>query len=484
MRMKLSLSILYFLSCLLSTQGEEILSLKSERQLFVDEYLLERTQDLSLRLHHPVEQNVALEFDKPWEGRYCAYITVIQDEDVYRMYYRGSPKAGKDGNYNEVTCYAESEDGIHWHRPNVGIYEYEESEENNIILKDLPPFSHNFCPFLDTNPEASSSARYKALAGTKESGLVAFISTDGIHWKKMREEPVITEGAFDSQNVSFWSESEEQYVCYFRTWSQGEFQGYRTISRATSKDFIHWSEPVEMSYGDTPREHLYTNQTRPYFRAPQIYLSLAARFMPGRQVLTAERFQALGGEKAYAGDCSDTVLMSTRGGEGYNRTFMEGFIRPGLGLSNWSSRSNYTACGVVPTGEGEISMYVQRRYGQRGHYLRRLSLRTDGFVSLHGDYESGEAVTYPFTFRGDQLLINYSTSAAGSIWVEILDQAGDPIPGFTQEDCVEIIGDEVERKVLWKESSDLSALQDQAIRLRFVLKDADCYSFQFREAGE
>ena len=55
----------------------------------------------------------------------------------------------------------------------------------------------------------------------------------------------------------------------------------RSIARVTSNDFIHWTDPVQMRFGDSgvkPTEHLYTNQTQPYFRAPHIYISMAARF--------------------------------------------------------------------------------------------------------------------------------------------------------------------------------------------------------------
>jgi hypothetical protein len=135
----------------------------------------------------------------------------------------------------------------------------------------------------------SSDERFKALAGTSASGLHVFASGDGLRWRRWREGSVLTQGAFDSQNVAFWSESEHCYAAYFRTWTGGAFAGYRTISRATSPDLVHWSGPAEMSFGDTPREHLYTSQTHPYFRAPHVYLATPMRFMPGRKVLTSEQ---------------------------------------------------------------------------------------------------------------------------------------------------------------------------------------------------
>jgi hypothetical protein len=232
---------------------------------FFDACLIDQIDGVTHRLHSPQSAGVAMKFDRPWEGRYVGYITVIQEKNLFRMYYRGLPQSKSDGSNVETTCYAMSQDGIHWEKPDLGIYEYNNSTKTNIILKEQAPFSHNFAPFVDTNPNVTDEERYKALAGTSKSGLVGFISSDGIHWKKFREEPLITEGAFDSQNVSFWSESEEMYVCYLRTWTRGEYKGYRTISRSTSPDFIHWSKPIEMEFGAPLQEHLYTNPNTPLF---------------------------------------------------------------------------------------------------------------------------------------------------------------------------------------------------------------------------
>ncbi|MCE5348114.1 MAG: hypothetical protein LLG13_17760 [Bacteroidales bacterium] len=93
----------------------------------------------------------------------ACHVSLIEDNKLSRAYYRGVRNAGKDGNSDETTCYAESEDSI------------------------------------------------------------------------------IKKGAFDSQNVSFRSESEKLCVCYFRVFSA---EGFRSVSRTTSIDFINWSEPV------------------------------------------------------------------------------------------------------------------------------------------------------------------------------------------------------------------------------------------------
>ncbi len=425
---------------------EAVLDIGSRRELFVDHFLIERLDGVWLKLHEP--RLTPLTPDAP-SGHYA---TVLKDGDIYRRYDRGGT-ADHDGDPRETTRYWESRDGIHWTRPNLGLYELNGSRDNNVIQANTRWFAHNFSPFLDRRPEVEKDQRFKALAGVhKGGGLCAFVSDDGIRWRKLKDEPVITsEGfAFDSQNVSFWSESEGCYVCYFRTWKTPH-GSLRTISRTTSTDFLNWSPAVAMA-PNLAGEHLYTSGTHPYFRAPHIYIALPTRFLPDR------------------GSSTDIMFMTSRGGNKYDRTFLEAFIRPGLDPNKWGNRSNYAALNVVPTGPNEMSIYVRER---------RYVLRTDGFVSVHAGHKTGELLTKPIKFSGRKLEINYSTSAATDIRVEIQDPAGSPIPGYTLADCPPLIGDKVQHIMTWKSGSDVSSLSGKPIRLRFVMRDADLYSFRF-----
>src|SRR5262249_13461073 len=215
----------------------------------------------------------------------------------------------------------------------------------------------------------------------------------------------------------------------------------------------------------------------------------AARFMSGRQALTEAQLATLQlpPDPSYPRDpewlkhdCSETVLLTSRGGTRYDRSFMEGFIKPGLEPGNWTSRANYPSRGIVPTGPGEISIYVGRHNGQPTTHVQRLTLRTDGFASLRAPYAGGEMTTKLLTFAGKELEINYSTSAAGSVKVEIQDEQGRRVPGFSLADAREIVGDQIERVVTWKQGSDVQQLAGKPVRLRFVMKDADLFSLRFR----
>ncbi len=193
---------------LVAVCGEPVVDVGSRRELFVDDVLVERfVGDARLELQRPSPREVVLVTDRPWEGNTSAYFTVFQDGPRYRMYYRGShfDEEKRRATHPEVTCYAESHDGIQWTRPELGLFEFAGSRQNNIVWSG--PGTHNFTPFLDTNPRSPPEARYKALGSGgpgRKHGLYAFQSPDGIHWRLMQEEPVITAGAFDSQNLAFW----------------------------------------------------------------------------------------------------------------------------------------------------------------------------------------------------------------------------------------------------------------------------------------
>jgi len=456
----------------------EPVNLGSDLELFIDYHLIKSTDNLRLKLQTPVDEGPVLFFDNPWEGIFSGYTTIIRDKDLFRLYYRGVPSAGSDGSDAEVTCYAESRDGINWTKPETGLYEYEGSLNNNIILAHAAPATHNFCPFKDSNPAMNDNYPYKALGGTHK-GLFAYGSSDGIKWTRMYDETVVKGAEFDSQNVSFWSESEKTYVCYFRKWKKAGDKQIRSVGRSVSKDFLNWSPPVLMSFGDTRPEELYTNQTSPYYRAPHIYIAIAARFFPGKQIITEEQARRLNVNPSYYHDCSDAVLLTSRGGTSYQRTFMEGFLRPGIGLANWVSRTNYPALNVVQTGENEMSFYVNQNYAQPGSHLHRYSLRIDGFTSLHAGYGPGEMITKPFRFTGHYLVVNFSTSAAGYLLFELLDSNGNIIPGFSMDDFKTLTGNEISRRAEWKNGAVLSSLQGKTVLMRVRMKDADLFSIKF-----
>ena len=163
--------------------------------------------------------------------------------------------------------------------------------------------------------------------------------------------------------------------------------------------------------------------------------------------------------------------MTARADRPYDRTFREAFIRPGLDPNRWGNRSNYSVLNIVPIDPAEMSLYLTP--------FRRLTMRTDGFASLHAGADIGEMVTHGLRFDGKSLVVNYSTSAGGSLRVELQDASGRALPGFTLADCPNLVGDAIEQLVGWAGGSDVSALAGTIVRMRFVMREADVFSLKF-----
>jgi hypothetical protein len=298
----------------------------------------------------------------------------------------------------------------------------------------------------------------------------------------MRKRPVITDGAFDSQNLAFWDTVRGRYLDFHRKFRPlggtsrrpGVFSGVRDIMTCASDDFVHWTRPRWLDYGDAPDEQLYTNAITPYPGCAHVLIGFPKRFVVGRKRNDADA----------GGGVSDAVFMSSRDGRHWRR-WTEAFIRPGPLRDSWWNRNNMVAWGQVLTqpnrgDEPELSLYVGEGYYTPRCRLRRYTLRQDGFVSAHARGRRGELVTRPVRFAGDRLLINFSTSAAGSVQVEVQDAKGKALPGLSLRDCPAMYGDALNEVVVWKGGPDVAAAAGKPVRLRFVLIDADLYAFQFK----
>jgi hypothetical protein len=490
--------LLFAVMVLPSTAADGPIAIDTRRELLIDNYLVDRTDgQVALRLNSPVPKELALVFDQPWEGNSCgAYNTVIHDGDLYRMYYLTCSQvlAGEPPSHPIFTCYAESKDGIHWLKPELEQFEFDGSKKNNIIMwegYEKDGSEPIIVPFKDSNPACKPDERYKAVVNI-HSSLHALKSADGLHWSQMSDKPVITKGAFDSQNLAFWDSIRQEYRAYVRDFRDGS----RDIRTATSKDFLNWTEPVWLEYPGAPTQQLYTNGILPYYRAPHIFLGFPARYtergwcdsMRALPELEHRKMRSARSDREGMA-VTDNLFMSSRDGLQFNR-WSEAFIRPGLrGTDNWAYGDNYQTWGLVetksaiPDAPDEISLYATEGYWLgKANKLRRFTIRKDGFVAMHASFAGGGFTTKPLTFQGDSLVLNFSTSGAGTIRVEIQDADGKPLDGYSLADCSEVFGDQLDRTVTWKHGADVGKLAGKPVRLHFTMSDADLYSFQFQPA--
>lgn len=490
------------------------LDIGSRRELMVDDFLVAALSgEVGHRLHQPIPQNVILTTDRVWEGNMNNFNTIIHEPDHLRLYYRGwqipveknlAEGTGLKADHEPNICLATSTDGIHWERAKLGHIPYEGAPDNSIVWEGNG--WHGFSPFKDPNPDTPPDQRYKAIGVDdtykgKGRALLAFASADGIHWRQLREEPIMEHHLFDSHNVVFWDDLRGVYRAYWRDrrYADKPFrdtENVRDIRTATSPDFLSWQiedAPLLTYTGDEQPVQLYSNNVLPYYRAPHLFVGLPARYiersgwtptmdqLPERE---HRRLRADLGER-YGTATSDAALMTSRDGVTFRR-WGEAFIRPGLRAEgSWAYGDIYPVWGMVetasplPGGGKELSIFANEGgWRGEGNQMRRYTLRIDGFVSVNASRRGGELLTRPLTFAGERLSLNISTSAVGGARVEVQDADGWPIEGYTLKDCWEIVGDTLDYTVTWKHGSDLSALQGKPVRLRIQLADADLYALQ------
>ena len=488
----------------------------SRRELFVDECLVDQLEGgAELHLHKPRGREVVLVNDRPWESS-SAYFSVFLDGDTYRMYYRGFHHGAGGEARGEPMCYAESKDGIHWAKPDLGLFAYEGSTQNNIVLggdRGKFPASGKWSgclgtdhgwrgdmvPFKDANPAAEPDASYKALVrgcrgtcqvaeGRRDYGMYPFKSPDGIHWTAMSEKPVITKGRFDSQNLAFWDDVHGRYVAFVRDIRgicprTGRFASdpedvaggsHREIRMCVSNDFVNWSEPVFVEYEGAEPKDLYTNAVLPYERAPHLLLGF-----PTEMLLTFS-------------DCqTQPVFMVSRDGGRSFRLWAEPLIPPTAPEGRDGNRGNYMARGLVRGNDREYFVYATEGYGEDEPVrLRRFTYRVDGFVSVRSPQPrswvaagipTGAVVTPPLLFSGNRLVVNYAAWGGGSLRVQLEDIGGNPLDGLSLDDCTELCEDAIDQQVTWKTGADPGRYSGQPVRLRFALRHADLFSFRFAE---
>jgi len=479
------------ISCqIYSHSDNEVIDLGSRLEPFVDTFIIEQMDGTFFELHSPILYDTAIIFNEPWEGNANHFVTVFKDQGIYKMYYRSTPgivdASGKG--WELMVCYAESTDGIHFTKPNLGIISFNESKNNNIILRDKNiPFAkspfQNFTPFIDNNPHIDPSERYKATGGAS-GGLFTFTSADGIKWTKSKN-PILSDtlrpkpnNLFDSQNVCFWDSIQNQYVLFLRDMYKNPETGsiVRGIRRSVSKDFDNWSDPVWISYSNEHNDEFYTNSITPYFRAPHIYFGFPMRFMQSRNAKIDNKYDKYRGQGV-----SDAVFMSSRDGKNWDRKFHASFITPGLDPKNWTDRNNAVALGLLPIDSNYMSLYVLQHFRLPSVHIKSGRIRLDGISSVSASNEIGEIITKPLTFEGQNLVLNYSTSAIGRIRVEIQDISGQPIEGFELKNSKIYFGDKINEIISWDGYNSLKKLINVPVRIRIEMKEAKLYSLHFSD---
>ena len=450
------------------------INIGSRMEMLIDDALIASTDGLRFELNRPMPRNVAIRADKPWESiGSLVYNSVFEWNGQYHLYYRATGPGNKgDRDMLQYICYACSKDGIQWEKPELGIYDYQGSTANNILMGG--DICHNFTPFPDRNPACPPQQAVKALAGY-DHAVYIFVSADGLHFDRLTDQPALTSGqfAFDSQNVLFYDAPRGVYRIYARYWEKNvrerlEGTGVRAIMSSESKDCLTWSEPVPNEYVNGEWEHLYTNATTNCPGAEHMLISMPMRFAEKRTRSLIKLSEGM----------SDAIFMTSRDGVRWDRRFMDSLVGGGLDERGWTQRCNMPATGILRTGN-EFSFFITRHYSWDDVYVQRFTVPEFRFASLRADGVTGVAATKPIVFDGGKLYVNARTAVTGSLRAEIINpETNLPFEGFSLDDCEPFFGDALSDALIFR-GGDLTAMAGKPVVLRFSLLLGELYAFRF-----
>ena len=479
----------------------EPLKIGAQKQLFVDDYVVDRTDGVARTLNQPTKYagNPIMIPLYPWEGRLELYGAVWHDEDGgFRMWYTGLGGmgvpplawAGPRSSSKEMTpgtkarektfdpvnllysiCYATSKDGVFWERPNLGLVEYGGSKDNNIVLYDASVANVVFDP-RDPDP----ARLYKSLffeardpAGTPNMGdgvSVAF-SPDGLHWTKYEGNPVITR-ASDAHTLFGWDDQHQKYVSYCRP-SVHEGNMVRRIGRAVSDDFVDWTDPEDVLVPDDHDPDGLQFYSMPVFKYEELYLGQIHAYHTDPEEPHIR----------FAGTV-DVQLAASRDGIAWERVGGRNPFIPNGPPGSIDAGEVYVGMQPVVMGD-ELWFYyspgpLEHGITGRSGPICLAKLRLDGFVSVDAGDETGTLVTKPFRCEGGMLSIN-AAARGGMVGVAVLDESGTQYQGFSRQDCALFDGDSTRHNVTWRENVSLEELKGRDICLKFYLRNAKLYAF-------
>ncbi len=520
----------------------QLIQIGSDKQLFLgpwvedgrDDYLVESMSQVEIAMNpmRVINQKL-MPADKPWETPDNYGRAVLRDGELFRCYYLAYPRGQKDVSlHHTILCYAESRDGIHWTKPNLGLTEWEGSRENNILFPndDFPyTFEQFTTPEVVIDPSAKDPAqRYKAYVritpvgrtatAFKKKGLgpehegrsslpdgkYAFTSGDGIRWKLVRPEKVKTWSG-DTGFPAFWDDQYGQFVAYPRIKPKDQAQtdyykkkygfdcrpNVRMVARMVSDDFLDWSgepaavlAPDAIDRANSPPEiyrvDFYQGNVSKYTEAPSAYLALPLVHSHWKFDMSDRNPSGYPREWP---STLDVQLATSRDGITWHRTpRRRPFIRLGPKGTFWHG-TIYPERKIFRVGD-ELWVYFSTSDSSHSDSsprwsFARATMRLDGFLSANAAYTGGELITRPLLHTGKQLQLNLATGAGGTVQVEILDEEGMPIEGFTLDEADEINGNYIRVAASWNGDTNVESLAGQAIKLRFVMRDTKLYSFRF-----
>jgi hypothetical protein len=474
-------------------QTQTPMEVGSRKQLFVDDRWIESNRGVVLTMNRPRQDGrILIAPDAAWEqgASIGVYSSVLKENGRIRVWYDLIRPTGP-GPYDHTrrVCYAESTDGVHFSKPMLNLHEVNGNKKNNVVL---PGVIGGCAVWID--PQAPPERRYKTQSKVYPTGqLHMHSSPDGLHWKRFaRLDP--GPGGWDTQSIVFWDPRIERYVLYTRRWVRlkPKEASYRTVRRLESDDLKTWenesvvmqADEIDLSTHATPTAQppvdYYGADVFRYPAADDVYIMLAQPFWHWRE---RKPLKGLGPSSF------NVRLAVSRDGKEFQHASRQPFMATGPG-GRFDSRYVWAMPDPIRMGDELWIYYVGSNRDHDGNIdpasggkhltgISRATIRLDGFVSAAADQRGGQFTTRPIRFQGDRLEVNTVAHPRGSVRVEVQDVAGNAIDGFAISNADAIAGDHLRKVVRWDGSSDVKSLVGKSIRLRFDMKDAKLFAFQF-----
>lgn len=498
----------------------------TQKQLFVDDFIVDEKHGVTREVGQATKYGVVMEPTLPtefqsgevhdgpdggygFEAHFCWFFSPHwnAEREIFQLWYMGSnrPHTG--------LCYAESKNGFHWTKPLIS-----KDGKTNLVNWNSPVPSlrlkksldllesgiNGVTVMVDPTLPYGSLEKYKVafypMPGGSDCRTRLGYSSDGIHWNFYNNGHPVTSRAADTNNQILWDPIESRYLLQCRQDLErgsglGEFRGVRIMEHAKGNDLIRhpaaWETLAIFALEDPDKTvipgtktPLYQLHTFPMWFYENVWFGLT-------DVLAATNQHLTEGEQDYY----------TR----HDRGVWEFYMAPSRdGIHYDFSAAAYPRKAVIPRGPNgsfdkdcvrppsnivthndEHWIYylaTNERWGCHRWYARLAlaKLRLDGFFYLEAKENRGTVVTKPFALQGDQLQVNVD-AVNGFVQVELLNAAGQPLPGFSGNAAKMYRGyDRLRLQPRWHGQANLSSLRGKVVKLRFTLQNARLYAFQVR----
>jgi len=445
-------------------------------QLFVDDYLLASIKNIKRTVHQATKfsGNPIMTDHTPVDGAGPIFPIVQRDQQTgrFRMWYAGriTYTLPNGTSVRFPALYAESDDGVAWTKPGLGVFEFNGSRANNIVI----PAGNLWGIHVDED-EPNPKRRYKGIVWHEpkyvpREGYFLYTSPDGIRWTRETEEPIalslngytMPQTGVGDTSLFRWDRHLAKYVGDVKFVLPGKM---RVRGLMESDDLIHWSRPRMTVYPDS----LDDADTQIYAQNSFCYESMWLAFL---RVMHTER------TKGYK---QTTVeLTASRDGRHWYRVGNREEIIPLGSESEWDTDYHDPLWEPVLV-DDQLWIYYRsgklRRNEPRRYDLGLAKLRRDGFVSLDAGQQNGTVLTRPLSFAGKNLFVNADVRDGGYIKVTMLTRGQQPIGGYSTDDSMAITEGSVKVPVRWQNATQLKVQPGHHTRIRFELKNARLYSF-------